>query len=128
MWLFGIITIIEARLVNRISKLYPDEGWAVNLSKSRLEKARDMQSERIRRGQHCALVDCLQFSDKAQVLLKDDTQLEWMGFRSRSVAKKVIKELEYLRNNLAHSQSIVVHDWPQIARMTQRIHLLMEAE
>jgi hypothetical protein len=73
-------------------------------------------------------LDCLQFSDKAQVLLKDDAQLEWMGFRSRNVAKKVLKELESLRNNLAHAQSIVVHDWPQIARMTQRIHFLMEFE
>jgi hypothetical protein len=128
MWLFGIITIIESRLVRRITALYPDDSWIANLSKTRLEKAREMQSERIRRGQHCALVECLQFSDKAQVLLKDDTQLEWMGFRTRSVAKKVVKELESLRNNLAHSQSIVIHDWPQIARMTQRIHFLMERE
>ncbi|MGD8588090.1 MAG: HD domain-containing protein [Chromatiales bacterium] len=128
MWLFGIITIIESRLVRRITTLYPDDSWIGNLSKNRSEKAREMQSERIRRGQHCTLVDCLQFSDKAQVLLKDDSQLEWMGFRSRSVAKKVIKDLESLRNNLAHSQSIVVHDWPQIARMTQRIHFLMGEE
>jgi hypothetical protein len=128
MWLFGIITIIESRLVKRISSIYPNDSWTGHLSKNRVDMAKTMQTERHRRGQHCTLVDCLQFSDKAQVLLKDESQLEWMGFRSRSVAKKVIKDLESLRNNLAHSQSIVAHDWPQIARMTQRIHFLMGVE
>ena len=59
-------------------------------------------------------------------MLKDDTQLEWLGFDSRRVAKKVIKDLESLRNNLAHSQDIVSYDWAQIARMTQRIETSLE--
>ena len=37
------------------------------------------------------------------------------------MAKQVIKDLESLRNNLAHSQDIVSHDWVQIIRITQRM-------
>jgi hypothetical protein len=33
----------------------------------------------------------------------------------------VIRDLESLRNNLAHAQDIISHDWPQIARLAQRI-------
>ncbi|MBV1914773.1 MAG: HD domain-containing protein [Pseudomonadales bacterium] len=121
MWLFGMVTITEISLVNRIEEHFPDESWISRLAESRLEKARQIHAERARREQHCKLVDCLQFSDKAQILLKDNSQLEWMGFDSRRVAKKVVKDLESLRNNLAHSQDIVSHDWAQIARMTQRI-------
>ncbi|EGW54647.1 HD domain-containing protein [Candidatus Endoriftia persephone] len=125
MWLFGMITIIEINLVKRIEESYPDESWQSQLNDGRLDKAREMQQERQRRGQISRLIDCLQFSDKAQILIKDEVQLAWMGFDSRRVAKKALRDLESLRNNLAHSQDIVSHDWPQIARMTQRIEFLM---
>ena len=67
------------------------------------------------------LIDCLQLSDKGQILIADSAMLARLGFDSRSTAKRVVKELESLRNNLAHAQDIVTHDWAQIARMTQRI-------
>ena len=37
------------------------------------------------------------------------------------MAKREIKELESLRNHLAHAQDIVMHDWPQIARLSMRM-------
>jgi hypothetical protein len=33
----------------------------------------------------------------------------------------VCKDLESLRNNLAHAQDIVTHDFTQVARIAQRI-------
>ena len=33
----------------------------------------------------------------------------------------MIKDLESLRNNLAHGQDVTSHDWPQIARLARRI-------
>jgi len=125
MWLFGVITIFEINIRNRIKQSFPDDSWKVLLSEQRLKKAKDMQAERNRRGQPCQLLDCLQFSDKAQILISDATQLEWLGFSSKRVAKRVAKDLESLRNNLAHSQDIVSHDWTQIARMAQRIEAIM---
>lgn len=121
MWLFGMITLIELNLTERIRETWPDGSWHDGVSKSRLEKAETLMEERRRRGQACDLLDCLQLSDKAHLLLRDESQRAEFGFYSRSVAKQVIKELESLRNNLAHGQDIVTHDWAQIARMTQRI-------
>ena len=71
------------------------------------------------------MLDCLQFSDKAQIAKEDPQLLADLDLPSKRAAKQAIKNLESLRNNLAHGQSIVAHDWPQIARMTQRLRLLM---
>jgi hypothetical protein len=125
MWLFGMIMLIEMDLVARIKRLWPDDAWTRFVSDARLEKAQTLRQERIRRGQHCNLLDCLQLSDKAQILQEDLQQLEEFGFTSKRAAKAVIKELESLRNNLAHAQDIVTHDWPQIARMTHRMEMAL---
>jgi hypothetical protein len=125
MWLFGIITLVEMDMLDRIRHLWPDGGWTRCLSAGRLDKAQALLAERRRRGQHVDLADCLQLTDKAQVLMQDDQQREDFGFRTRGAAKRVIKDLESLRNNLAHAQDIVTHDWPQIARLAHRIEEIL---
>ena len=121
MWLFGVITIAEMALVRRIRVDFANDSWRDKLSRNRLAKALAVFEERRRRNQSCELLDCLQLSDKAQILIQDEDVLEWMGVVSKRVAKQRIRELESLRNNLAHAQDIVVHDWAQIARMAHRI-------
>jgi hypothetical protein len=121
MWLFGLITIIEMRVVQLIQTKYPDDLWQSSLSADRLAKARSMQEERLRRNQHCLLIDCLQLSDKARVAIEHPELLEALGFDSKRTAKRVVKSLESLRNNLSHAQDIVMHDWAQIARLSRRM-------
>jgi hypothetical protein len=124
MWLFGFVTIIEMGLVDAIRVSYPGNQWQTLVSAGRLEKARQIQAERQRRNQYCDLLDCLQLSDKGQILVENTAFLKDLGFESRSAARRVVKELESLRNHLAHAQDIVTHDWAQIARMTQNIEEL----
>jgi len=121
MWLFGLITMMEMLLVQMIDKAYPDESWQSAITPERLQKARAMQVERQRRNQHCSLIDCLQMSDKARIAIEHPRLLESFGFDSKRTAKRVVKSLESLRNNLSHAQDIVTHDWAQIARMAQRM-------
>jgi hypothetical protein len=125
MWLFGMITLIEMNFVDQIRANWPNDSWSVLLSRSRLEKAQQLLDERRRRKQYCDLLDCLQFSDKARIIIEDSQQLAELGFKSKRIAKQVGKELESLRNNLAHAQDIVTHDWPQIARMAKRFEKLI---
>lgn len=124
MWLFGIIILIEVQVVAMIRARWPDEAWTACVSAGRLEKARQLQAERVRRGQPADLLDCLQFSDKLQVALQNPAFMETAGFGSTSAAKKVVKDLEGLRNNLAHGQSVTSHDWPQIVRLARRVQQL----
>ncbi len=48
MWLFGLITIIETRIVLMIQKKYPDDSWQSVISSERLLKAQQLQQERQR--------------------------------------------------------------------------------
>lgn len=126
MWLFGLITMIEMRVVQIIQETLPNDDWQTCLPEERLQKARLMQAERQRRNQHCGLLDCLQLSDKGHIIVEQPQLLELFGFDSKSAAKRIIKSIESLRNNLAHAQDIVTHDWAQIARLSRRVEELSE--
>ena len=121
MWLFGIVTMIEMGLVRMIEEAFPEQSWQPVVSAGRLEKAKKIQAERQRRNQYCDLIDCLQLSDKGQILLQSEPAMKDLGFETKRIAKRAVKELESLRNHLAHAQDIVSHDWAQIARMSKRL-------
>lgn len=121
MWLFGIITMIEMLLVGLIKENYPDDSWTSQVSEARLQSAQQLQAERLRRNHRCDLLDCLQLSDKAQIMLNNQATFDSLGFRSKKAGKLVIKEIEALRNQLAHAQDIAEHNWAQIVRLTQRM-------
>ena len=121
MWLFGLITLTEMRIITLIKQYFPDNKWQDLLSPTRLQKAKQLHKQRLCQNQHCELVDCLQLSDKAQIIIQHQPTFEALGFRSNRAARRVVKELEQLRNHLAHAQDIASHNWTQIVRMTQRI-------
>ncbi len=121
MWLFGIITLTEMRITDLIREHYRGRDWHELLSPPRLEAARRLQQERRRLGQHADLTDCLQMADKGQLILQTEALFSAMGFPSKSAAKKVLKQFQSLRNNLAHAQDISTYDWAQIARMAKRM-------
>lgn len=128
MWLFGFITTIEMALRERILRRWPEGGWEDKMTASRLQKAQALRDERLRRGQECELVDCIQLSDLAKVLLAMPEERAAYGFETAGAAKRVIKEMESLRNNLAHAQDIVTHDWAQIARLARNMEALAKGE
>ena len=121
MWLFGIITFVEMDVMKVIAHFFPDDSWKSAITEERLQQAENLQEERSRRGQHCSLLDCLQLSDKGKILISKQETLDITGLESRRAAKKVIREMESLRNNLAHAQDIVTYDWGQIVRLTHRL-------
>lgn len=121
MFLFGLITIGEMLMTEIIRRRYHDGSWQNFLSKQRLQKARDLQEERLRRGQKLNLVDCLQYSDKGWILSHDADIRKALGQESRSAARKAMKELETLRNNLAHIQEVVPTGWNRIAIACSRM-------
>lgn len=120
MWLFGMITLIEMEVSARIRDAYPGDNWQPLVTEGRLEKARQLQEERARRGFPAALRDCLQLSDKISILTRSPELLQAWGYANRRAAQAGLRELESLRNHLAHSQDVVNHHWHLIARISQR--------
>jgi hypothetical protein len=128
MWLFGIVTAIEMEITERVRARWPDGDWTGLVSAGRLKKARELRAERLKRGHQCDLVDCLQYADKVQLVMEDPAALTEFGFKSRGAAMRTARDLESLRNHLAHAQDIVTHDWAQIVRMTQRMEEMARGE
>ena len=114
MFLFGLVTITEMVMTDLLRSRYADASWQGLLSESRLAKAKALHEERTRRGQKVDLLDCLQFGDKGWILSYDEEWRKTVGYQSRREMREALKELEMLRNNLAHTQEIIPQGWQRI--------------
>ena len=122
MWLFGMITSAELIVTEDIRSAGDTLDWAALLAPARLEKARALQRSRAELGRPVPLLDCLQLSDKIRILLAaDDRPRPLFRGRSKAESQRLARDLEDLRNSLAHAQDIVTHDWSQIARLARRL-------
>ncbi len=130
MWLFGLITIIEMSFTDMILEQWPNDEWSELLSEGRLEKTRALHSERCRRREDSSirLVDCLQFSDKGQILMKDKSARETLGFESKASGDRAVQRVEALRNSLAHAQDILTDGWETIVALTKNIDDILDTE
>jgi hypothetical protein len=118
MWLFGMVTIIELRYTRLIAEHCPGESWREYLSEGRRKKAEELMAERRRRHRSVGLLECLQLSDKGQIVARNEAIRDWTIFSSRRQAEEGIRLLEGLRNNLAHAQDIVSADWDAIVQLS----------
>lgn len=121
MFLFGLITIAEMMMTNILRWRYADDSWQALLSETRLAKARALCEERARRGHAATLLDCLQFGDKGWILSYDEQWRQALGYQSRREMREALKQLETLRNNLAHTQAIIPSGWQRIVIACSRI-------
>ena len=127
MFLFGLITVLELLLTRAVEQHWPEEGWRAEVAPGRLAKAEALRAERERRGHVVGLLDCLQFSDKGQLALGiPEVEARFAMGQSRKASLRALKELEELRNHLAHSQAIVPTGWERIAAFTRRVDRLLE--
>ena len=95
------------------------------LTPARLDKARLLRQSRAASGRSVPLLDCLQLADKIRILLAlDDGPYPLLRGHSKAESQRLARDLEDLRNSLAHAQDIVAHDWVQIARLATRLEEL----
>jgi len=125
MWLFGLLTVVETAITESLRTSFPGEGWQVLLSPGRLQRAQNLQEERSRMGDHSDLLDCLQFGDKCYALFKDAAIREQFGFSSRQRARQVTRDIERLRNALAHTQPLVPGHWDTIERFAAALDRIL---
>ena len=109
------------RFVQLIEEVYPDGTWTEQLSAGRLQKARHFQSMHEKRGKHIPLLDCLQFSDKGQLLVRHPDGRDRLRIDSVRTGMRGVRRVEGLRNNLAHAQDIVENDWLTIVDLLRYV-------
>lgn len=126
MLLFGLISILETNMLNIIRLHYPNNAWEKHISIGRASKAKELYELRLQRNEALDLADCLQLSDKIDLIIKDKDLRERMGYKSKKELEKLLKPIEYLRNRLAHSQDIVNGtSWKEIFEIIESIEQLL---
>jgi hypothetical protein len=129
MWLFGVITLLEMAFTSIIETLFTNDAWVELLSPARRRKAEEFFRERQRRGDVAAtlrLVDCIQFSDKGQILAKDALARRLIGFPSRKRGEQAVKAVVSLRDKLAHAQDIVSEDGAAIVELATHLQRILQ--
>jgi hypothetical protein len=128
MWLFGAITVLDTNLTWAIDQLYPGDSWQSCVTPGRFEKAQALHAERQRRGNICQLVDCLQIKDKADILVQEGDALAMLGLKSRREADRFTRDIEMLRNHLAHAQELEDEHLATAARLATFIDSILGAK
>lgn len=123
-WLFGIVTAIERQI--RVD-LLAGAHWRELLSPERLDKARTIKTERARRGQAVDTMACLQFGDLGQLAVRASWWQRLFGLGSNRQAKELTKQLEVLRNDLAHGQEVVATHWTTLVAISANLDALAPA-
>lgn len=126
MWLFGTLTLAETLMTRMIERQLPGEAWFDYLSPGRVDHARALQEERRRRRQEAPLHECLQFGDKADILLKFEPAREQLGIESRRRGQELFRRMEGLRNCLAHAQPLPVEDLEVLVVLAEVVDDLVE--
>jgi hypothetical protein len=126
MWLFGMVTMIELRYTRLIAEHCPNESWREYLSEGRQKKAEELMAERNRRHRPVGLLDCLQLSDKGQIVARNEAIRARTIFTSRRQAEDGIQMLQALRNDLAHAQDIVTAGWGAIVLLSSHLDRAMD--
>ncbi|MBI5572507.1 MAG: hypothetical protein HY914_21365 [Desulfomonile tiedjei] len=125
MWLFGLTTLVEMQLLRIIRDNYPNECWRKCLSEKRLNAAEQVLAERRQRNEAIDVVDCLQFCDKRDIILKNTELRKAIGIESAKAGDRLLSDLERLRNSLAHAQDIVADNLPRVVDLAEQAELLL---
>jgi hypothetical protein len=127
MWLFGMVTTLEWIVTEDIRAAGDSVDWTALVSPGRLKKAEGLHEARVACGRPVALLDCLQLADKVRIFRAIEKRpMPLLRGASREGSQRLARDLEELRNALAHAQDVVTHDWTQIARLARRLEELAE--
>ena len=92
-----------------VESAYGEDSWQNRIPPKRLEAARELLEERRRHDEAVALLDCLQFCDKAGLFIDNPDLMTKLNLPSKKKAKVLFGRAEKLRNDLAHSQLDLAH-------------------
>jgi hypothetical protein len=122
---FGIVTLLEIRLLDLVRETYGD-GFRDHLTADRLEACERTHRGRAARREQMDLIDCLQLADKRELVTRHDGLRERLGFTSKRSAEAMLKQAERLRDQLAHGQELDNgQSWPEVIRLVVELEQLL---
>lgn len=111
-WLFGMVSILEVELRNKIRSMGND--WQQLLSEGRLVYAQNLFLMKQQRNEEVELLDCLQIVDLSSIISKqwDSYKSQFSGIDKKRFSK-TFNQMRDLRDELAHAQKLTLQ-WDEI--------------
>lgn len=117
-WLYGMISIFEFELKEKINRL--SIKWEKMLSSSRLAKAEKLFALKQSKNEEISLLGCIQLVDVGTIVFKS-----WEHFNhffpsgySKNKIHSFFNKINLLRDVLAHGQKLQI-EWPEIHNLMQ---------
>lgn len=127
MLLFELIILLEMQMLRLIRLRYPDEEWKDFITPDRFQEAKRLFEIRCKRNEEVDIIDCLQFCDKRDIVLKDKNLRTTLGFDSRRKGEKMLDDLQELRDRLAHGVDIIEgSSWDEVVDLSKRAESIIK--
>jgi hypothetical protein len=123
---FSLISLLEMYLTNVIDDYYTDTDWKDHLPESRVKSAEHILNLRLEKNEALTLLDSTQLSDKGQIVRNTPELLKQLGFESKNKCAAFFREIEFLRNNTAHSQEVIYHDDRELIRIMLQLSKVLD--
>lgn len=126
MYIFALINLLEMQMDRIIRAHYGDEDWRIHLRPTRIEKALKLFELRQQANEALHLLDCLQFCDKRDLVVRVPGIVEQLGFSDSNNALRVFRDIEALRNRIAHAQDMVEGiTWTDLFNLSETMHRIL---
>ena len=107
--LFSLVMALEAEMITLLSADHP-ETYLNLLPEGRLQKARDLYHQKHKEKERVdpvGLLLCTNFVDKATMLIRSPQLFSALPFSSKRQAEQFLNRAQELRNQIAHSDSVL---------------------
>jgi len=125
-WLFGMISILEFELRSRIQSTFV--VWEQCLSDGRIEYAKNLFREKLKRNEEVELLDCVQIVDLSKIICTNwilfgdySNKISCLDFRDK------LYGINKLRDELAHTQRITL-EWNEIYKLMTFARMIIATE
>ena len=119
-WLYGLISVLEIHMLELIRLSYSEESWMHKLSRCRKKNVWKTHDKRRRRNEDISLLYCTEFCDKRTIIQKSAAALKATGFESKGRFDKCLKDIEELRNEIAHSCKVSKKRWENVSELCKQ--------
>ncbi|MFF2289177.1 hypothetical protein [Peribacillus butanolivorans] len=127
MLIFGYITLLEMRMSDIIMDKFGNDSWYPMISGDRLEKATELYRRRIDKNEDINLIECLQISDKFDIIHKDQELRLFFQIPSKSKGKKDANAIRKLRDKISHANELGLDmSWIEIIEVVESCGQLLE--
>jgi chloramphenicol O-acetyltransferase len=113
-------------MLELIGRLYSGNEWLDKLGDERQKKVLQEHKDLRQRNEEIDLLYCTQFCDKRTIIKKSDEALKAIGFKSAKDFSKNLKDIEELRNEIAHSCKVSKARWETVSELCKKIESLID--